>query len=402
MPFCKKTFLYFRRRIKVWFKRVAFLVIHLFFYCKKTFSIVRFSVAEIRSILLIETAFLGDVIAITPAIHSIKEAIPDALVDVLVEKKYTPLLQFERKIEHLYGVNTSHFFSLLKIIFAMRKNSYDLVVCTSPGVKNSFISLFSGKRFITGYLLHPVWETNFFNDFYSVMIGSDITSLYPKQAHLTTRALNSLAPLNLDIDCASSQVRLQLSSVIEKQKLLFLNASYFIKPGKINIVIHPCASWAYKQWPLENMELLIQYLLEQYSDMVHVTLIGIPSEKHSLTKIKKSVSQKIMLLVGTDLLTIMTLIKNADVFIGNDSGPKHIADAFEKPIIELLGPSLPQTVGGKNNKVRFFYENVSCSPCSHQECSNQGLCMRSITVESVLSHLCSIIDSQLEKRSVLP
>ncbi|MFO7886487.1 MAG: glycosyltransferase family 9 protein [Desulfobacteraceae bacterium] len=385
-----------RRQAKVWLKRIVFLLIQLLFYAKKTISIPFTPVKKVRSILLVETAFLGDVIAITPLIEVLAKKMPNAIIDVIVERKNIPILQFESKINTLYGMNTSLYSSFFNSIIKLRKQAYDLVICTSPGVKNSMIALLTGKSFITGYLVHPIRDTSFYNDFYAVMTGNNDKSFYPKTAHLTQRALTAVAPLGFnDMDFDNLRVRLRLSPKIDHQTKTALKKKNFIEPGKINLVIHPCASWVFKQWPLDSFVSLIKKLFEKYNGKIHIILIGLPSEKSDLDFIKKNVPYKIMLLCGANLTTVMGLIKCADIFLGNDSGPKHIADAFSKPVVELLGPSTPETVGGRNPKVHSCYANIRCSPCSHLECFNEGRCMKAITVESVLPYLYSLIDKQL-------
>ena len=390
------------RQGKVWAKRFVLLAIRLLFLMRKARSTRPFVAEETSSILLVETAFLGDVVAMTPLLKMVRQRFPEAQIDVLVERRNSPLLQFEERIDTLQAVNTSQFISLLQMVLALRRNAYDLVICVSPGVRNSLISLLAGRCWAVGYLVNYSWNTSFFNDFHAVMIGGKRTSLYPKEGHLTQRALNALAPLGL-IDFPLPEETLpflQLPLAVEREKAQELRKDGFIKPGKINMVVHPCASWRYKQWPLEKMALLLERLFQQYPEDLHVILIGLTRERVTLEAIEQKVSQPIKLLLGTDLLTVMTLIKQANIFLGNDSGPKHIADSFAKPLVELLGPGLAETVGGKNRQAQAVYAGVACSPCSQMECVNNGCCMQQISIETVFSHLCIRIDEQLAATSL--
>lgn len=343
---------------------------------------------------------MGDVVAVTPLIHAVRKRLPAARLAVLVDERNAPLLQFENNIDALYSVSTARLGSVLKTIAAMRKHACDLVVCASPGVRNSLTALLAGRRLVSGYLLHHGADTSFFNDFHAVAIGSGRTSFYPKQAHLTMRALNALAPLYPDVCSAEPRVRLRLAPAAEQEKISLLQAAGFLRPGKVNLVVHPCASWVCKQWPAEKMICLLLQLVQLHADKLHITLIGLASEKNLLETIAQSGPNRLMLLIDADLLTVMTLIKNADAFLGNDSGPKHLADAFNKPLVELLGPSLAETVGGRNRQAHSVSAQVRCSPCAHLHCEYDGLCMKSISVESVLRPLCAIIERGIKNIEV--
>ncbi len=358
-----------------------------------------FNPARIQSILLVEMAYLGDIVCMTPLIHTLAVSMSTARLDVVIDRKYTELLDSDARIRTIHGVRAGEVRSVIQAILSLRRNSYDLVVCVSPGVNNSLISLLSGKYCVSGYLRYRTGNTSFYNDYSTVMIGSNIIGHYSKNEHLTIRAIKSIYPLGLNLDSCSTDIVIKVSAAIESEKLAVLKSNDVIESGKICMIVHPCASWEFKQWPIDNMVVLLNEILSKYENEVCIILIGLSSEKDDLERIVTRVNYELKTLMDADLHALVILMKNCDLFLGNDSGPKHIAGAFNKPIVELLGPSRPETVGVLNENSHRIYSNVACSPCTHSKCENNGICMRSIDNKTVLDHLCSIINQIISTRN---
>ena len=81
------------------------------------------------------------------------------------------------------------------------------------------------------------------------------------------------------------------------------------------------------------------------------------------------------------LRQLASLIKYADIFIGNDSGPMHIASAVGTKIIAFFGPSLPKHWAPYGDNLIFF-KNLPCSPCDRMSCQDNR-CLKEIRPEEV-------------------
>ena len=82
----------------------------------------------------------------------------------------------------------------------------------------------------------------------------------------------------------------------------------------------------------------------------------------------------------------MALIADARAVVSNDSGPMHIAAAFNKPLVSLFGPTDPVKTGPygwqTNENFRVIRSRVPCSPCFKKKCGN-FICMDNISVDDV-------------------
>lgn len=78
------------------------------------------------------------------------------------------------------------------------------------------------------------------------------------------------------------------------------------------------------------------------------------------------------------------MIQRADLFIGNDSGPLHLAALLGVPVVGLFGPATPEHTAPYAARGVFVYRKVPCSPCSQTLCTMPAnSCMNRITVEEV-------------------
>ena len=113
-------------------------------------------------------------------------------------------------------------------------------------------------------------------------------------------------------------------------------ARLFAKPASKTrpyAVLHPTASAPDKTWPAKNFRALADHIQNQLD--LHAIFIGGPAD--DLTAFDRYET-----IAGAPLEEIKSLIAGAALFIGNDSGPAHIAAAFGIPVLVLFGSSDPQ------------------------------------------------------------
>lgn len=146
---------------------------------------------------------------------------------------------------------------------------------------------------------------------------------------------------------------------------------------KKNIVIAPFSSRNFQSWPIHNYLALSKFLNTE----ARVTWIGIPIVKNQNTP-KGIVNET----GAKNLDKLFGLIKEADLFIGNDSGLSHIAMFFDVPAIILLGGgAFGQFFPNKLSKQNvFLYEELECFNCLWKCVHLSNICLTRISVESVL------------------
>lgn len=356
-----------------------------------------FSPESVKSVLLVETALLGDIVAITPLVTFLQRQFRNVAIDVVVQGAYSSLLESHPYVHRVERLRAISFSSIVSTVTEIRRQKYDLVICVSPGVRNSLLAILSRSRYLSGYLACRSRETCFFQDHVAESIPGSRTCFYDRHEHLTTRAMKSVRPLLESGETGPFQPSLFIDWKKEEEELERFAEQRVLLPDVVNVVIHPTASWEYKQWPCERFVNALLRIKARFPDKVNLVVVGLSSEHETLDPIANGLGDKVEMVIDLGMDQLMVLLKHCDVFVGNDSGPKHIADAFQRPIVELLGPGLPETVGAVNPAAVSICHRVECSPCrQHQQtCMKAGLCMTSISVDEVVETMAGLIERSI-------
>ncbi|HYZ20841.1 MAG TPA: glycosyltransferase family 9 protein, partial [Rhodopila sp.] len=147
------------------------------------------------------------------------------------------------------------------------------------------------------------------------------------------------------------------------------------------VAVHPGAGNITKQWPEEHFSALIDLLIERNG--VNILLVGGPDEVAVADSLRQNVlhPQHIASMAGkTPLGDLPRLLKHCALYIGNDSGPKHIAAAIGIPTIGIhSGVVDPVEWGPLGPHAVALRRNMSCSPCylaKAEDCPRALACLR--------------------------
>jgi ADP-heptose:LPS heptosyltransferase len=157
-----------------------------------------------------------------------------------------------------------------------------------------------------------------------------------------------------------------------------------VLPESPFIVLHPFSGWRYRSWPLEEFVTLAKALLSQAAhDLVFICR----AEEEALLgplKVGLRGEGRVRFFPSSDLAKTAALLSRAELFIGNDSGPIHLASYLGLPVIGLYGPAPPSLVGPPIAHGTLLYKKVPCSPCVQTECvMPERHCMRLISADEV-------------------
>jgi heptosyltransferase-2 len=145
-------------------------------------------------------------------------------------------------------------------------------------------------------------------------------------------------------------------------------------------VIHPGAPWKPRRWPLDNFVRIAEELVTRYK--LDVAVIGSADER-SLVGAFDAQGVPVLDLTGSlELSQLAAILKAARVYIGNDSGPAHLAAMVGAPVLCLYGPQEPGLFGALARKRVWLKGNTFCSPCWQRTCPyGERNCMSLITVD---------------------
>lgn len=125
------------------------------------------------------------------------------------------------------------------------------------------------------------------------------------------------------------------------------------------------------------------------SDRFDIVLFGSPAEVDIANDIQKHLtcSNYVNLAGKTDIATLIETIASLSLFITNDSGPMHVATAYQIPTIAIFGPTdYSETSPWKNPQAHIVSKNLACAPCKKRICPiKTHECMKSIHASDVLA-----------------
>jgi heptosyltransferase III len=252
---------------------------------------------------IIRLRSLGDCVLTTPALALLHEARPDLEIAVVVEPRFAPVFEGNPAVGGIFKPEWRD----------VRAWQPDLCVNLHGGTRSLCMTLASGAQWRAGFAHHN------FTFAYNLKIGraQDILGV-----HRTVHTAEHLASAFFALGVPAQEIpRAQLFS-----KATPVAGRY--------AVLHPFASAPEKAWPAERFCELARYL-----ELWHVEPVFLAAEHDDTTLFEEHRVFK-----GT-LSDVKAMLSGASVFIGNDSGPAHMAAAFGVPTLVLFGPSKPAIWG---------------------------------------------------------
>lgn len=155
-------------------------------------------------------------------------------------------------------------------------------------------------------------------------------------------------------------------------------------------VLHPGAPWKERRWPAERFRQTGEALIEKG---FRVIVIGAPSEAGLSGYFDKGFED----LIGKlDLKQLAALLARCEVYIGNDSGPAHLAAAAGAAVIAMYGPQEPEVFGALARQRVWLDAKRPCSPCWQRSCVIDESCLSPMGVGEVSQALAELIQRKKE------
>jgi ADP-heptose:LPS heptosyltransferase len=148
--------------------------------------------------------------------------------------------------------------------------------------------------------------------------------------------------------------------------------------------MHPFSGWEFRSWPLSRFRSLAERMLGQFPSGVVFLCSDLEASRLKPLRDAFRGAERMVFAPSSDILDSAAVIQQADLFVGNDSGPLHLAALLGVPVVGLFGPALPGQTAPCAARGVFIYEKISCSPCTQTRCIiPASSCMSRITVEEV-------------------
>ena len=281
------------------------------------------TIAPGSRVAVIRLRSLGDCVLTTPALDLLHAYRPDLSLGVVVEDR------FRAVFEHHPAVSTILSPSLADV----RRFQPEMVINFHGGTRSSWMTLGSGARIRAGFGHH---------------VGSQAYNLRIPRAQ---EILGEERPVHTAEHLASAMFYLGVPRVEIPRASLYVSDAGREEQGSY-AVMHPFASAPDKAWHVDRFVSLAGRLGTQV-----VVLAGPQDDVAPFAKFRVYQS--------APLDTVKRLLRDAALFVGNDSGPAHMAAAFNVPCVVLFGPTNPETWGPWRapSKILKGFENHQVDDC---------------------------------------
>ncbi len=325
---------------------------------------------------------------------------PDAQIDIWTKSRnlgivknnpvFNEILVFDNiKTADYNEVNKIDFWPKLSFLKRIRKQKYDLYIDLTGKYSTALIAALGNFRYSAGINYHGFGFC--YNKFYELDTATAAGHLIDKYMSIARNIFS----------IGDSEWRGLLTQVRNRPYLYTDNRSVDLAEEerrrlqikKPLVCVHLTAGWKAKELPSRIFATLFEELLSE--DRIDLLIIGTESDKQKLAEIQSNMRNSFDLekrFVVLPIKATIELIRSADLLIGSDSAPLHIAGAVDTPSIALFGPTNPEFSRPRGEKHMVVYHRLYCSASdSEQFCTrNAGKscptidCMNNIQTSEIM------------------
>ena len=307
-----------------------------------------------KRILIIQTAFIGDVVLTIPLVKVLKEYQNDIEIDFLCIPETANLLNGNPMINEVIVYDKKGtdkgFTGLINIFKKIRKRKYDIVLSPHRSYRSALISFLSNSQNRISF------DKSSLGFLYTQKVE------YLKGVHEIIRNLKLLEPLGIQ---KTKIVKPDLfPGEVDKTTVDKLFKSHGINDRDRFIIVAPGSVWFTKRFPEEKFINLLNYFSE---DDIKIVLIGSKSDYELCDRIINASNNKMIYNLAGELSLLQSteLIKRGKLIITNDSAPLHIANSVGTDGVAIFGATVTDFgfyPYGKNDVV-FEINGLDCRPC---------------------------------------
>ncbi len=351
-----------------------------------------------QRILVVITRRIGDVLLATPVLRSLKDAWPQADIDVLVFAGTQGFLMGNPDVHRVIAVpERSGMLAQLKRLWGLSRR-YDLALSLLPGDRPTLYAWIGGRRSVGLQVAdrQSAWK-RWLLDAWVPFDGADTHTV---RMHLALLASIGVAPAARVLACWTPEdERLVDTLLAPLEKARFA-------------VLHPYPKFRYKMWTAAGWTTVGTWLREQELEVVFTGGPG-PDEQVYNEMIARRIEGALDLTGKLGLGAVALVLARAAVYVGPDTAITHAAAALGVPTVALFGPTNPmkwgpwpsghpldvnpwvQTGSQANRHVRLIQGEGVCVPCGQEGCErhieSSSDCLTSLPAERVIDGIRDLI-----------
>ncbi len=337
-------------------------------------------------ILIVKLSSIGDVVHAIAFVNRLKEVKPDVQVDWMVNDAYAGLVKNVRGVGRVWHFRRAAWGKgwyrptiwgeIATLINWIRREKYDICLDLQGLLRSGLVTALSGAKVRAGFSNAREGSRWLYN--HTVDPGTQ-----PHAVAVLFRALPlfGIAPparpdFTFDIPALSST---RVDTLLDG---LGIRGPF--------VVFHVGARWKTKMWPAAFWHVLAGEVRGKSGLPVFFT--GSESDSPLIVQIIDGREGMYNLAGGMGLAESSALLSRCAMMVTVDSGPMHIAAAFDRPIVAIFGPTSPQKTGPlSRGPVDILQGKRNCIPCFSRACKRKHECMEEVSPDEVLRRVMTML-----------
>ncbi len=320
-----------------------------------------------KKILIIRPSALGDIVHSLPFLYAIKNRFPEAEIHWIVARELYPFLEGHPMIHKLWIFDKNRwkkinlFYKTIReiIVFCLelRSEKFDITIDLSGLLRSGLIAMVSGAPVKIG--------------FEEAVEGSSFFYTHKIKGGMQIHAIDRYLKIASFLGCKTNCIKYPFAPLPESPEICKLLPKKYI-------VLSPSAGKEANRWSASRFGELAAKL------PLPVVITGSRADVPIARVVEQNARKNSIFLAGkTGLKELAAVIKNAMYLISNDSGPTHIAAAFNVPVFAIFGPANHVRTGPYGSIHTVIQNRLPCSPCYRKKPCDHFKCMNDLSVEKV-------------------
>jgi heptosyltransferase-2 len=206
--------------------------------------------------------------------------------------------------------------------------------------------------------------------------------------------LDSYLELAASLGCPTHDRRMELDvAPADEAAAAVILEGAAVDPDRPLVLITPGAAFgAAKLWPADRFAAVADRLADRLGAAVLVA--AAPTEAPVAEAVVRNVRATAVNLAaqGTSLGVLKAFVRRCAILVTNDSGPRHFAAAFDRPVVTIFGPTDRRWSETDHPKETCMLPNCDCAPCQRRTCPTDHRCMDGITTDIVMQACNGLLD----------
>jgi ADP-heptose:LPS heptosyltransferase len=322
------------------------------------------------NVLVIRLRSIGDVTLTLPALQALHDWRPDLRIHMLVEPLCAPVVENHPAISEVIILK-----GFRQTVRLSRRRKFAVAFNMHGGPTSAFLTRLSGAP------LRVCWAGRQHSWMYNVQVPIRFPVFGRTTMHTAEHRLQQFLYTGLpEKPLGPAKIYPDASSVVFIQDKL---AGKGITPDLPYALMRPGASQENKRWPAERFAAIGQWLRETHG-IATVVNLG-PGDEPIAADVRKHFTGVGVILDDLDLPGLIALLAGSCLFVGNDTGPTHIAAALGKKCVVVFGASDSKVWSPWKSEYRLIENPFPCKQCPRGRCESLAAsqCISYVTVDQV-------------------